>query len=39
MPDSLQIALKNDSDSDNIHAYVVSAVQHQTLQNMLFTRP
>jgi len=25
MPDSLQIALKNDSDSENIHAYVVSS--------------
>ena len=24
MPDSLEIALKNDSDSENIHAYVVS---------------
>ncbi|KAF1926179.1 glycoside hydrolase family 64 protein [Didymella exigua CBS 183.55] len=29
MPDSLQVALKNDSDSENIHAYVVSiAIKH-----------
>ncbi|USW51761.1 Putative beta-1,3-glucanase, Osmotin/thaumatin-like superfamily, glucan endo-1,3-beta-glucosidase [Septoria linicola] len=30
MPDSLQIALKNDSDLDNIHAYVTGiAIQHE----------
>jgi hypothetical protein len=31
MPDSLQIALKNDSDSENIHAYVVSVNYRSTI--------
>lgn len=30
MPDSLQIALKNDSDSSNLHAYITGiAIQHE----------
>lgn len=29
MPDSLQIALRNDSDSNNLHAYITGiAIQH-----------
>ena len=35
MPDSLQIALKNDSDSENIHAYVVSVNHTSTITYQL----
>lgn len=35
MPDSLQVALKNDSDSDNIHAYVVSLALTSNLRVQL----
>jgi hypothetical protein len=35
MPDSLQIALKNDSDSNNIHAYVTGIAIQQGGQRCL----
>jgi hypothetical protein len=33
MPDSLQVELKNDSDSSNLHAYIVSLAHQLTLNH------